>query len=865
MKKSLLTFLLLFTFSNAFATDSTAYIPVNIPDPFFLQALLNHSPPIDTSGDSIIQVAEAVAFTGYLNLVNANISDLTGLEEFTEITELMLNGNPINTGALDFTANTKLLKIWAQGISNINSIDVTQNLVLEELYISYITSLRDIDLTQNINLTRLSADGCFSLGSLTGVLDLSNNTSLVDINLDYTQIQLLDLSNNNQLTSLTIRGQGASGSLTSLNVKNTNNTNLVTFDTTNNPNLLNICVDDAIWATANLTNIDTQTIFTEICSNPNAVTGTITYDSDASGTCDLTDTKIANTRINTASPSFSNRAFSASDGTYTVYTNDTSTLTDITPNFSTSLFTVNPSTSVSSTFVGTGNTDVIDFCVTAILPLRDEVVVYSYTTAASRPGFVTKVRLFYKNNGSTTVSGTVTLNYNPNQVVYNTATVAPDPGATTANSYTWNYTNLLPFETRFIDVDFNINLPGGGANAVNSGDLISYTTTITPAVDVDSTNNSHIFTTVVVNAYDPNDILCFQGDKISIDQVPDELVYRIRFQNTGTASAVNVVVKTFLDAGLDIDTFTPISASHDYKVQLSNTNKVEFIFENIQLPDSTSDEPASHGWIFYKIKPLSSSVLGDDFDATANIYFDFNPPIITNTFNTEVAVETTITDSNFEMELINLNLDRGTPNTKVFTSNINTVTSLDVSNKNITDMTGIEDFTALTTLNVNANQLTTLDLSTNTLLTDLDVQTNLLTDLNVKNGNNTNFTQFTSIGNPDLTCIEVDDALWSTTNWTSIDATSNFVNDQAACALLSTETAYIEGFRLYPNPATSQINIHTTAASSIIMYDLLGKKILEENLVSGINSIDIKGITSGIYLIKYVVNNQSKTVKLIID
>lgn len=93
--------------------------------------------------------------------------------------------------------------------------------------------------------------------------------------------------------------------------------------------------------------------------------------------------------------------------------------------------------------------------------------------------------------------------------------------------------------------------------------------------------------------------------------------------------------------------------------------------------------------------------------------------------------DTFIPDLNFENKLIAIGLDSGLPDGKVLTSNINTRTSLDVSNCNIADLTGIQDFVALTNLICNSNQLTTLDVSKNTALTNLVCSSNLLTTLDV--------------------------------------------------------------------------------------------------------------------------------------
>ena len=127
--------------------------------------------------------------------------------------------------------------------------------------------------------------------------------------------------------------------------------------------------------------------------------------------------------------------------------------------------------------------------------------------------------------------------------------------------------------------------------------------------------------------------------------------------------------------------------------------------------------------------------------------------------------KTYVPDDNFEQKLINLGYDNVLDDS-VATASIDTVISLQVYQLNIADLTGIEDFAALTTLECYLNQLTSLDVSNNTALTTLGCSHNELTTLDVRNGNNTNFTYFISLYNPNLTCINVDNAVWSTANWT---------------------------------------------------------------------------------------------------
>ncbi len=129
-----------------------------------------------------------------------------------------------------------------------------------------------------------------------------------------------------------------------------------------------------------------------------------------------------------------------------------------------------------------------------------------------------------------------------------------------------------------------------------------------------------------------------------------------------------------------------------------------------------------------------------------------------------LAQKTYVPDGAFEQALINLDLD-DIFDDSVFTSAIDTVQILYLSNDGIADLTGIENFTALTGLFCNDNQLTELDLSNNPNLFELNCRNNLLTSLDVRNGNNLGLWYFTATFNPDLYCIDVDEVANANANW----------------------------------------------------------------------------------------------------
>jgi hypothetical protein len=139
----------------------------------------------------------------------------------------------------------------------------------------------------------------------------------------------------------------------------------------------------------------------------------------------------------------------------------------------------------------------------------------------------------------------------------------------------------------------------------------------------------------VVNSQDPNDIIVHEGASLTLARAQQEyLHYTIRFQNIGTSDAINIKVLNDLDAKLDWSTFKLISTSHNCRVKNTN-NHNEFLFENINLPGS-ENEPLSHGYITYKVKPIASIAVGNVIPNSANIYFDFNAPIATNLTTTTI-------------------------------------------------------------------------------------------------------------------------------------------------------------------------------------------------------------------------------------
>ncbi|MEZ4798605.1 MAG: T9SS type A sorting domain-containing protein [Flavobacteriales bacterium] len=157
--------------------------------------------------------------------------------------------------------------------------------------------------------------------------------------------------------------------------------------------------------------------------------------------------------------------------------------------------------------------------------------------------------------------------------------------------------------------------------------------------DYDETNNTYNLDEVIVAAYDPNDkvvnITAVNAEEIGNDAL--DLVYRVRFQNTGTAEAINVRLEDLLEEDIDPTSFHFISSSHDMEYSIDD-QLVIFFFNNIMLPAEEVDPEGSIGAVFFKVRTNGNHDVNTTIDNFVDIYFDFNDPITTNTATTEFYV-----------------------------------------------------------------------------------------------------------------------------------------------------------------------------------------------------------------------------------
>jgi uncharacterized repeat protein (TIGR01451 family) len=367
-------------------------------------------------------------------------------------------------------------------------------------------------------------------------------------------------------------------------------------------------------------------VFENLGALGNTIQGKVLIDSDSNG-CTSADLKGSNLMVISDNGTHSFSTFTDQTGAYHVNTtagNFTTAITSQLPDY----FVSNP-TSYTLNFSSLNNTALADFCVAPVGIVNDlDISLYPLNTP--RPGFPTSYRVVYRNKGTTALNGTINFEYNNNKMSFISANQTVS--AQTNNTLTFDFTNLHLFETRIIEVKFGVFSPP----VTNIYDQLLTTVTVNPVSgDATQDDNTFILNQIVVASYDPNDIKCLEGNQVLIADADQYLHYIIRFQNTGTAEAINVTIKNILDNKLDWTSMQLESLSHSGRVEINDGSEVKFIFNNIHLPDSTTNEGQSHGFIAYKVKPRSNVVVGDIVNNSADIFFDFNPAIVTNTTATQ--------------------------------------------------------------------------------------------------------------------------------------------------------------------------------------------------------------------------------------
>jgi len=186
--------------------------------------------------------------------------------------------------------------------------------------------------------------------------------------------------------------------------------------------------------------------------------------------------------------------------------------------------------------------------------------------------------------------------------------------------------------------------------SISLGTPIDHLLSATPTqADTTPGDNIEAWNGIVVGSFDPNIKTASPSSMIPLEVQNEEYIeYTIQFQNTGTAPAETVQISDTLSTDLQWNTIEVISSSHS-NFWYQSDGVLHFIHNNIDLPDSTSDERNSHGYVKFRIKPVNTLMAGDEVENRANIYFDFNEPVITDPSVFEVTITTDVLEIDIEV------------------------------------------------------------------------------------------------------------------------------------------------------------------------------------------------------------------------
>ena len=583
----------------------------NVELTFLSIAACNSLASIDLTNNVKLDTLDC-AQSGVLSLDLSNNTNLTWLRcEDNGLNELDLSNNTLleylnlrNNALtfLDLSANINLTLITVAENSGLKGLDLSQNVNLEILR-CFMCSLEMLNISKCVNLTSIYCDN-----NNLGHVDFSKNLSLETIYCGNNEFVSLDFSANSALTLLRCEDNL---NLTSLDITNCALTVNQPID--NNPNLFCVTTHDPVYFTSNwIANIDPQTSF--------------------SGNCSCGAFQVSIDSITNVSCQDSGRIYTSTSGLNGPFSyqwinygsNDSTLVTD-----SSGIYVVKVSDANNcerlNTAVLSGPKGLVGFDFNSVLVRNDEL----------RPGNIANFDLVAINELCLSIDGTLCVSYS-GPIDFISSSVAPD--SIVANRLYW-YLDSITYNNKnfFSDLSFSVD------SSSDFGDLVCFDINLTPILgDADSTNNSASYCYEVLDSFDPNDKqvkpqgIC----NANYTLVDKPLTYTVRFQNLGNASAIDIYIVDTISPYLNVSTLELIYSSHDgVVIEALDPKVLRFRFDGINLPDSASDPIGSKGYIVFQLTPYSGLIDGSIIENRAYIYFDLNPPVITNTTSNTMVEE----------------------------------------------------------------------------------------------------------------------------------------------------------------------------------------------------------------------------------
>ncbi|TCI93611.1 hypothetical protein [Tenacibaculum sp. M341] len=742
--------------------------------------------------------------------INANSLSSIDVSKNIVLRNLNIGSNSITS--LDLSNNPDLRDLWVQGNKGLTSLDLSKNLELRELYTyssgvsmldlsihtelrilsAYRTSITTIDLSNNIELRSLRVDETNLLS-----LDLTNNTKLESLRVNDTGITNLDLSNNNVLGGL----HAHDTNLTYLNVKNGNNTNVGNFRIENNPSLSCVLVDDASYSTTNWTDKEDTTSFSDTyCrytaipdANFEAALESLGYD-DISG-----DGQVPTVLINTVT-SLNVNAKNIADLTGI----EDFLALEILQCVSNTLTNLDLSKNTALKTLWTKFTPVATLNISGCTQLDQLVCSFNNLSSLDISTNTALTYLECKNNNLTTLNVSTNIALEDIRCGNNSLT-ALDVTTNTALTSFWcqdnSITDLdLTNQKGLVSITVNNNnlssLNVKNGNNANVTDFIATGNTNLTCINVDDTAYS------TTNWLGIDDTANFSSTGCRYTQIPDtnfetELEALGYDDVSGDGQVPTGLIEVVTSLALPNKGINDLTGIEDFialtslNCRLNNLTAIN-VTQNTLLKTLTADSNSINSIDLSKNTALEILNLAGSnltaLDLTNNtslrkLLVNGNGGLTSLNIsqNTKLVefkgYSTNITSFDFsvhpDLETVEC---YGTQISTIDFSNNSELRVLRVDNTNITEL-DLSNNPKIETLRVNDTDITSLDLSKQTVLKNLYAHDANLSYLNVKNGNNTNVTTFRAEDNPNLTCVIVDDATYSTTNWTDIDDTVGFTDN----------------------------------------------------------------------------------------
>ncbi len=387
--------------------------------------------------------------------------------------------------------------------------------------------------------------------------------------------------------------------------------------------------------------VDDEIIVANGIVNPDTISGRVYIDFNSNQVFDLGDEAVSGTIVEMNPGNVITST--AIDGKYNFYIVNGTWNISI-PNLP--LYTYSTTSSInlnSNTFTSSLNND---FIVDVVQNMND-LEIYLNQVGSPIPGNTYPLHITYKNTGTvvhTNVEVTITLD-----PLFQFVNSIPTPTTVFGNTLTYTIPLLQAFNSGNIQINTTVN------TSASIGTPVFCSANITPLInDLTPGNNSDILSDTIIVSCDPNFKEVFPNGDVELSFIAAQnwLTYTIHFQNLGTAPAQIIRIQDFLDHDLEISSLELIATSFPCTQSIKSPNLLEFEFNGINLPAAIVNEPASHGFVEYRIRPKSTLVSGNLITNGAGIYFDFNSPIYTNIVHNRVVTTVGVAENNIEYDPI---------------------------------------------------------------------------------------------------------------------------------------------------------------------------------------------------------------------